>query len=116
MTNWTITHTPSLGVTVQRDGVIVWHDSEAGSYTAEAWRTVLRDLGEVKMRMYAAEDAHRAVVIPDGASYLGDGVYMIVHPNSITLYTERENGVHMVSLGPWMILQLARMVAPTPGA
>jgi hypothetical protein len=49
-----------------------------------------------------------------GAPYLGDGVYMVVHPNSITLYTERENGVHMVSLEPWMILQLARMVTPTP--
>jgi hypothetical protein len=113
--NWTVTH-HDPGVTVQRDGATVWHDADAGSYTAEAWRTLLRDLGEVKMRMYAAEDAHRAVVIPDGAPYLGDGVYMVVYPNSITLYTERESGVHMVSLEPWMILQLARMVAPTPGA
>jgi hypothetical protein len=53
--------------------------------------------------------------IPDEATYLGDGVYMIVHPNSITLYTERENGVHMISLEPWMILRLARMVNLTPG-
>jgi hypothetical protein len=45
-----------------RDGVIVWHDSDAGSYTAEAWRVLLRDLGDVKMRIYAAEDAHREAI------------------------------------------------------
>ena len=71
MPNWTVTNSTGLpGVTVMRDGVIVWHDSEAGSYTAEAWRTLLRDLGDIKMRMYAAEDATRAasannVEIPD---------------------------------------------------
>jgi hypothetical protein len=61
MANWTVTH-HDPGVTVQRDGVTVWHDADAGSYTAEAWRTVLRDLGDMKMRMYAAEDSHREAI------------------------------------------------------
>lgn len=121
MANWTTTHHPSNGVTVRRDGVTMWSEADARGYTVEAWGVLLRELQDCKVRMYAAEDAHREALaraeaaIPDESTYLGDGVYIVVHPNGVTLYTERENGVHMISLEPWMIQQLARMVAPTPG-
>lgn len=121
MANWTTTYDPIDGMTVWRDGIIMWREVDARGYTVEAWSMLLQELSDMKMRAYAAEDAHRVAiahseaVIPDESAYLGDGVYIVVHPYSVTLYTERENGVHMISLEPWMIQQLARMVAPTPG-
>lgn len=51
--------------------------------------------------------------IPKNATYLEDGVYVMVGDDAVHLMTEREDGIHEIYLTGWAIEQLHKKLNET---